>query len=84
MTYTVKIGWTKDATMKYELNLKDGKLDGPWKGWSKDGTPAFEVNYKEDKQHGAYKRWYPDGTLEYEYHYRNGVEVHRSAEVSFS
>jgi antitoxin component YwqK of YwqJK toxin-antitoxin module len=56
----------------WELNYKDGKLDGPSTDWHLNGQKRVERNYKDGKDDGLYTWWYENGQKRKEDTYKDG------------
>ena len=58
--------------LKFEVNYKDGKLDGLWILWWENGQLRTESNWKDGELDGLAKSWYEDGQLKFEINYKDG------------
>ena len=71
--YTGKsYGVHPNGQKEFEMNHKDGKLDGIWVEWRENGQKWREVNYKGGKEDGLQLGWYKNGQKEAETNYKDG------------
>ena len=59
----------------YNINIKDGKLDGEYKEYYKNGNLEYHKFYKDGELDGEYKRYYENENLKYHKFYKDGKEI---------
>ena len=69
----------KNGQKDYEINCKDGKLDGLQVYWYKRGQKRKEAYYKDGKKDGLEILWHEDGQKRKEINYKDrkkdGLEI---------
>ena len=53
----------EDGQLKFIVNSKNGKNDGPFESYYENGQLEEKTNYKDGKRDGPYESYYEDGKL---------------------
>ena len=61
-----------NGQMRFEVNLKDGRLDGFYKAWYSNGQLKAVRYYKMGRMDGFVRHWYDNGQMRYEYFMKDG------------
>ena len=64
--------WSQEIVLDYELNYKDGKLDGICTNYWNNGQQMDSGRYELGLQVGLWKHWYENGELRKKYNYKDG------------
>jgi antitoxin component YwqK of YwqJK toxin-antitoxin module len=57
----------------YEINYKNGFLDGTFKEYDENGQVMIIATYKDNQLNGPSKEFYPNGRLKSEFVYEDGL-----------
>jgi antitoxin component YwqK of YwqJK toxin-antitoxin module/ankyrin repeat protein len=77
--YTGKLNVSYENGVKhYEIEYKDGKINGKEIFWYSNGVKETETEYKEDLLNGKTTSWYSSGTLKSESEFKNGKQINNS------
>lgn len=67
----VKRAYHKNALLKYQVNTKDGRLDGTYTSWYLNGKKKAEGQFKNNQRIGYWRIWNPEGVLRVHRDYQN-------------
>ena len=67
----LKTSWYDNGEMEYQVNFKNGKMDGLFKGWYDNGKKKSEKNFKDGRREGSSVMWYENGQKMEEIMYKN-------------
>ena len=73
------IAYYDNGNIKYDIESRNGKIDGKAKYWSDEGILINLVHYSNDLFHGEWIDFYPDGKIQhivsYSYGQKHGEEI---------
>ena len=67
----LETSWYDNGEMEYQVNFKNGKMDGLFKGWYDNGKKKSEKNFKDGRREGSSVMWYENGQKMEEIMYKN-------------
>ena len=73
------IAYYTNGNKKYDIEYKNGKIDGKAKYWNNNGDLINVVNYRNNLFHGDWIDYYSNGNIQhvttYAYGHKNGEEI---------
>ena len=73
------IAYYDNGNIKYDIEYRNGKIDGSAKYWSSEGVLINLVHYTNDLFHAEWIDFYPDGKIQhivnYSYGQKHGEEI---------
>ena len=73
------VSYYENGFKQYDIEYKNGKIDGLAKYWDENGYLINEVNYVNDKFHGKWIDYYTNGNIlhviNYDYGKKHGEEI---------
>tara|TARA_B100001057_G_C22360216_1_gene760571 strand:+ start:359 stop:643 length:285 start_codon:yes stop_codon:yes gene_type:complete len=65
-------GYYENGQLRWEGNIKDGKIEGLWKWYYENGQLQCEGNYKDGKGEGLWKEYDYSGIYQETQYWNNG------------
>jgi antitoxin component YwqK of YwqJK toxin-antitoxin module len=72
-----EIAYFENGIKEYEVDYKNGRVEGWGKMWYESGQLRWEATYKANEPHGVRKAYYENGQLFCLAEYENGVLLRR-------